>query len=72
MSDQSLGDDTSEEVYTTIDLVTPSEMDSDSSQRIVILPPLGENKNYITIILSIIAAGLIIAIGIVIIKKRLR
>ena len=72
MSDQSLGDNTSEEVYTTIDLVTPSEMDSDSAQKIVILPPLGENKNYVTIILTIIAASLIVAIGIVIIKKRLK
>ena len=47
-------------------------MDSDSSQRIIILPPLGENKNYVSIILSIIAASLVVAIGIVIIKKRLK
>lgn len=72
MSDQSLGNNASEKVYTTVDLVTPSEMDSDSSQRIIILPPLGENKNYVSIILSIIAASLVVAVGIVIIKKRLK
>ena len=72
MADQSLGDNASENAYTTIDLVTPSEMDSDSAQRIVVLPPLGENKNNVSIILTIIAAGLIVAIGIVVIKRRLK
>ncbi len=73
MSDQSLGNNaktSAEGVYTTIDLMTPSEIDADSAQKLVILPPTGENKNFVsTIIAMIIAAGLIIA-TIVIIRKR--
>lgn len=71
MSDQSLGDDASEEVYTSVDLVTPSEIDADSSQKIVILPPTGENRNYTPIIFTGLAVALLLGVGIVIIKRRI-
>ncbi len=69
MSDQSLGDDASEEIYTTIDLVTPSEIDADSSQKIVILPPTGENRNYVLVIMLAAAAIMILVAGVLFIKK---
>ncbi len=69
MSDQSLGDDTSEEVYTSVDLVTPTEIDADSSQKIIILPPTGENRNYLPILIISVAVILILVTGILIIKR---
>ena len=72
MSDQSLGSNTSEEVFTTVDLVTPSEMDADSSQRIVILPPTGENRNFTIYIIVGISAALILTAGIIFIKKSFK
>ncbi len=73
MSDQSLGNNakTSDEgVYTTVDLVTPSEIDADSAQKVVLLPPTGENKNYIPYSTALIIASMLIAGIIVVIKKK--
>ena len=70
MSDQSLGDDTSEEIYTQVDLVTPTEIDADSSQKVVILPPTGENKNFLPIVLIGIAVAVILVGSIIIIKRK--
>ena len=70
MADQSLGDDASEELFSNIDLVTPSEIDADSAQKIVILPPTGENRAFIPIIITAIAVASIIIVGVVIIKRR--
>ncbi len=70
MADQSLGDDASEDLYSSIDLVTPSEIDADSAQKIVILPPTGENRAFIPIIITAIAVASIIIIGVVFIKRK--
>ena len=56
-------------IYTKVDLVTPTEIDSDSSQRILILPPTGANRNYTLWIIVGIVALAIIAGGIVLIRK---
>ncbi len=71
MSDQSLGNDASTDVYTTLDLVTPAEMDADSAQKIVILPPQGGNKNFLPIIFTGLAIALIFGVSIIIIKKKI-
>ncbi len=70
MSDQSLGDDTSEEIYTQVDLVTPTEIDADSAQKIVVLPPTGENRNVLPIVLIGIAVAVIVVGSVIIIKRR--
>ena len=70
MSDQSLGNNASENVYTSVDLVTPKEVDADSAQKIVFMPPTGANKNYVPMIIaSIIALGFVLA-GAIIIRKK--
>ncbi len=70
MADQSLGNNAKQEIYSNVDLVTPTEIDADSAQKVVLMPPTGENKNYLPMILGIMSATLIIIAGIVIIKKR--
>lgn len=70
MADQSLGNDASEELYSSVDLVTPSEIDADSSQKVVILPPTGENKGFIPIVIISMAVATIIILGVVIIKRK--
>lgn len=71
MADQSLGSNARDDLYTPVDLVTPTEVDSDSSQKIVIMPPTGADKNYIPVIATVIAVAIIIIAGIVIIKKKI-
>ena len=71
MADQSLGSNARDDLYTPVDLVTPTEVDSDSSQKIVIMPPTGADKNYIPVIATVIAVASIIIAGIVIIKKKI-
>ncbi len=69
MSDQSLGNNASEDVYTSLDLVTPSEVDADSAQKIIILPPTGENRNVAQFVIISISAIMILIGGIIFIKK---
>ena len=74
MADQSLGTDaqTNEEegIYTKADLVTPTEIDSDSSQQVLILPPTGANRNYTIWIITGIIAALLIGGAIILIKRK--
>ena len=70
MSDQSLGNNASSDVYTSLDLVTPTEIDADSAQKIVLMPPTGDDRNYLPIIISSIAAVAIIVIAVIVIKKK--
>lgn len=72
MADQSLGSNASTEAYSSLDLVTPKEIDADSAQKIVVLPPLGENKNFTTIIVTIIASLVIATVGIIVTKKFMK
>ena len=72
MANQDYGPDTSadpdNEIYTKVDVVTPKEIDADSSQEILLLPPTGANRNYTlwvvvgVIALAIIAGGVILII----------
>ena len=57
--------------YTKADLVTPQEVDTDSSQKVLILPPTGSNKNYNLWIL--LGAAILVLIGgsVIFIKKFL-
>ena len=75
MADQSLGTNvqTNEEkgIYTKADLVTPTEIDSDSSQQVLILPPTGANRNYALWIITGILSIILIAGAIILIKKKL-
>ena len=76
MSDQTLKPQTSVDeengVYTKADLVTPTEIDADSAQKVLILPPTGANRNYTVWIIVGIMSALIIVIGAVLIKKYFR
>lgn len=69
MADQSLGNTASSELITNNDLVTPSEIDADSAQKIVIMPPTGENLNILPIIGALLAAAGLIICGVVLIIK---
>ncbi len=73
MADQDRGSDEparpEDEIYTNADLVTPKEIDADSSQEILILPPTGSNRNYTLWIIVGIVALAIIAGGIVLIRR---
>ena len=70
MADQSLNTRNAPgEALTSIRVVEPSEIDADSAQKIVILPPTGENKNYIPIVITLISALAIVILGIVATKK---
>ena len=68
MANQESGPDVSEDpdngVYTKIDIVTPTEIDSDSSQELLILPPTGANRNYTLWIIVGVVALLIVAGGV--------
>lgn len=70
MADQSLGNNARSDLLTKVTLVTPTEIDADSAQRIVLMPPTGENRNYLPYILAtLVSAGLIIA-AVIIIKRK--
>lgn len=70
MADQSLGNNAASSELSKIKLVTPSEIDADSAQQVVLMPPTGANKNYLPYILAaLVSAGLIIA-AVVIIKTK--
>ena len=73
MANQDLGSDTpvdeQDEIYTKVDLVTPKEIDADSSQEILILPPTGSNRNYTLWIIVGVLALAIIAGGVILIRK---
>lgn len=66
--DQSLGNNAASGTRNSLDRVKPSEIDADSAQRIVIMPPTGIQNNTIIIIASIIAIS-IIGIATLAIKK---
>lgn len=70
MSDQNLGSDTDNKYKTSVDLITPTEVDADSAQMIRILPPTGQNKQYLPIIFVSIGAVVIIGLAIIIIRKK--
>lgn len=69
MADQQLGNNAAADAYSSDDLVTPSEIDADSAQKILIMPPTGANKNYIPIIASVIAGAAIIIVAVILIRK---
>ena len=51
MADQSLGKDANENEKTRFDRIEVDEIDADSSQKIVLMPPTGEKAKYGFIIL---------------------
>ena len=73
MSNQDYGSDipADEEtgIYTRVDLVTPTEIDSDSSQEVLILPPTGSDRNYTLWIIVGVVALAIIAGGVILIRR---
>lgn len=69
MSDQSRG--TSDPLLTKADLVTPAELDADSSQKILILPPTGADRNYTLWITVGIVMAVLIGGSVFLIKKFL-
>lgn len=69
MSDQSRG--TGDQLLTKADLVTPAELDADSSQKILILPPTGANRNYTLWVTVGIVMAILIGGSIFLIKKFL-
>ena len=69
MGDQSLGNNAAPGANSGEDLITPSEIDADSAQKIVIMPPTGENKNYIPIIVGLIVGAIVIIGAVILIRK---
>ena len=74
MADQTVGADAISEIdendnrynqFTPVDLVNPAEIDADSAQKVVLLPPTGENRNYIKVVIPVII-GLSIVMAVVI------
>lgn len=62
MADQNLGNDASQFAKSPLSQVEVKEIDADSSQRTVLMPPTGQNQNYTMYIISILMAlGLIIS-----------
>ena len=51
------------------DRVQVKEIDADAAQKIVIMPPTGDNRNYTLIILAVLIALGIIGVGAFGIKK---
>ena len=70
MADQSLGNNASSEVYSKVDWVMPQEIDADSAQRIVVMPPTGEVNYTLLVVGSTMAAGLIVG-AILLLKKSI-
>ena len=68
MSDQSLGNNANSEVYSKVDWVGPQEIDADSAQKIVIMPPTGEVNYVLLVIGATMAAGLMVG-AVLLIKK---
>ena len=58
-----------QKAYTALDVIQPAEIDADSSQKTVILPPLGQNRNYLPIIISSLIGVMLISVAVVLIKK---
>ena len=54
--------------YNPIDVVTPIEIDADSSQSVRILPPTGLNKNNSNLFFALIGAASIIIVSILMLK----
>ena len=55
-------------VYSPVDVVTPLEIDADSSQSVRVLPPTGFNKNNSNLYFALIGGFAIILVSILIIK----
>ena len=72
MADQTERTDLSEDYVTLTTRVTPEEVDADSAQRIVLMPPTGFDKDYAPVIAALIAALGIIGIAAFEIKKLLK
>ena len=69
MADQKLGQNAASTANSSDDLITPTEIDADSAQKIVIMPPTGANKNYIPFVAALAAAAAIIIVAAVLIRK---
>ena len=70
MADQSLGNNAASTAFSRVDLVTPSEIDADSAQKVVIMPPTGEDKDYTGIIIGLIGMALLLGLSLRIIQKK--
>ena len=75
MANQSLGTDQPTDeangIYTKADLVTPTEIDSDSSQQVLMLPPTGANKDYTLWIITGVIALILLGGAIILIKNKI-
>lgn len=65
MADQSLGNNPNIFAFSNVDLVSPSEIDADSAQKIMVLPPTGENKDYKIIIITALGALTLLMSGVI-------
>ena len=72
MADQSIKNNGAKDSLSSEELVTPAEIDADSAQKIVLMPPTGANYNYLPIIAALIAAAGMIITGVVLIRKSLK
>ena len=70
IANQNYGNNTDRKYNTAFDLVTPTEIDADSAQLVRILPPTGENRQYLPIVIAAVGVVMILGIAIVVIRKR--
>ena len=59
-------------IYKKTDIVKPTEIDADSSQEILILPPTGANRNYTLWIIVGVVALIVLAGGVFLIRRFLK
>ena len=70
MADQKLGADADKDAVTSADRIYVKEIDADSSQKVLIMPPTGRNENYtLPVMIAVSTIGLVMAILMTIKKK---
>lgn len=69
MADQSLGMNAPATANTNVDVVTPNEVDSDSAQKVNVLPPTGKKTDNRLLIIAILMGIVIFEAGVILIRQ---
>ena len=56
--------------FTPVDLVNISEIDADSAQKVVLLPPTGENRNYASVVIPVVVGLSLVMVVVVTLSVR--
>ena len=69
---QDAGEDAAESVITSIDRIEVDEIDADSAQKVQLRAPTGEDKSYVLLAATIMAAIALIAGAVVVLRKVIK